>query len=129
MKLAVLFAMLVACIVFSAGGGPNHESTGFRHWKHEPWREYIADGPVGRLLAFWVCMINTCFAYTGAEVVGASFGEVSEPRKSIPRAVRLTALRIISIYVGTTFILTLAVSPDSKLLTAAVRSGVTSGGS
>jgi yeast amino acid transporter len=125
----VLFAMLLACIVFSSGGGPDHKSTGFQHWKHEPWREYISHGPVGRLLAFWVCMINTCFAYTGAEVVGASFGEVSKPKESIPRAVRLTALRIVSIYVGTTFILTLTVSPDSELLTAAVKLGETSGGS
>ena len=120
--------MICACIATSTGAGPRHEKIGFRYWS-DAFRERSGQhGGLGRFLAFWSVMVQACFAYTGAEIVGASFGEVQNPQKNIPKAVRLTAFRILSIYILAVFVITLSVSPDSKLLLDAVGGGGHFGG-
>lgn len=115
--------MICACIATSAGAGPRHEKVGFRYWS-DAFREHVNQyGSFGRFLAFWSAMVQACFAYTGAEIVGASFGEVQNPSKNIPKAIKLTAFRILSIYILAVFVITLSVSPDSKLLLNAVGGG------
>lgn len=34
-KVCVVLGVIVLCIVLAAGGGPNHDATGFRYW-HNP---------------------------------------------------------------------------------------------
>jgi amino acid transporter len=119
----IIAAMILACIATSAGAGPRHGKIGFRYWS-DAFREHSGQhGSLGRFLAFWSVMVQACFAYTGAEIVGASFGEVQNPRRNIPKAIKLTAFRILSIYILAVFVMTLSVSPDSKLLLDAVGGG------
>ncbi|TID15287.1 dicarboxylic amino acid permease [Venturia nashicola] len=116
-KIIIVVAMMCAGIATSSGGGPHHRTVGFRYWTEAFRDEYNGfHGNLGRFLAWWFVLVSTCFAYTGAEIVGASFGEVSEPRKNIPKAIRLTAIRILLIYILAVFVITISVNPNSPLL-------------
>ena len=115
-KIVIVATMICACVATSAGVGPHHEKIGFRYWS-DAFREHEEQhGSLGRFVAFWSVMVQACFAYTGAEIVGASFGEAQNPQKNIPKAVKLTAFGILSIYILAIFVITLSVSPNSKLL-------------
>lgn len=68
-------------------------------------------------------MCQACFAYTGTEVVGMTFGETPNPRKNIPRAVNQTFWRIACFYVLGVFFLGMTVPYNSdELLDATSRS-------
>jgi amino acid permease len=134
-KLAAICVMLLYCFVDSMGGNERHDRIGFRYWmpseKSGAFRGLENYGLVGKTATFlglWSCMVQACFAYTGAEVVGVSFGEVKEPRKAIPTAIKLTAVRIISIYILGVLVVSMSVSPLSPLLLGAIQSGKKSGG-
>lgn len=34
-KILITLGIIILCIVLAAGGGPNHDAVGFRHW-HDP---------------------------------------------------------------------------------------------
>ena len=44
-------------------------------------------------------MVTATFAYLGTELVGVTVGEAQNPRKTIPRAIKLTFLRIVVFYI------------------------------
>jgi amino acid transporter len=129
-KIASVSTMILFCLVSSCGGNPRHESIGFRYWKDEAFRglDDDATGSTARFLGFWSSTVQACFAYTGAEIVGVSFGEVKNPQEHIPKAIRLTAFRIISIYILGVLSITMSVSPKSPLLLSAIQEGKKSGG-
>lgn len=106
LKIITLIVVILTCLIIALGGGPTGDRTGFRYWK-EPgaFAEYLRPGPLGKFLGFWACMVQSCFAYTGTEVVGAAFAETPNPRRNIPRAVRQTLWRIAIFYVAGVFIL------------------------
>lgn len=56
------------------------------------------EGDAGRFLGFWSCMVNATFAYLGTELVGVTVAEAQNPRKTIPRAIKLTFYRILFFY-------------------------------
>ncbi|KAE9967229.1 hypothetical protein BLS_006502 [Venturia inaequalis] len=116
-KILIVIAMMCAGVATSCGGGPRHRTVGFRYWTDAFHDEYNGfHGSLGRFLAWWFVLVSTCFAYTGAEIVGASFGEVREPRRNIPKAIKLTAIRILLIYILAVFVITISVDPSSPLL-------------
>lgn len=97
--------MMAAGISTSSGGVPVHRTVGFRYWSNAFHTDYNGfHGDLGRFLAWWFVLVSTCFAYTGAEIVGASFGEVQQPSKNIPKAIKLTAIRILLIYILFVFV-------------------------
>jgi amino acid transporter len=116
-KLIVITTLILCCFIISAGGSPSGEKVGFKYW-HSPgaFGQYILGGRKGYLLGWWACMIQACFAYTGTEVVGVTFGEASNPRKTIPMAIRQTFWRILSFYVIGVWALTMAVPYTSPEL-------------
>lgn len=119
-----MIVMIFSCFVIACGGGPNRDATGFRYW-NDPgaFKEYLFAGDLGRFVGFWACLIQAVFAYTGTEVVGMvsnffncrmgdsreyfadaaskpqTFGEVKNPRKNIPIAVKQTFWRIACFYI------------------------------
>ncbi|QDS74884.1 hypothetical protein FKW77_003610 [Venturia effusa] len=116
-KIVIIAVMMCAGVATSAGAGSRHRTVGFRYWSNAFHDHYNGfDGPPGRFLAWWFVLCSTCFAYTGAEIVGASFGEVSAPRKNIPKAIKLTAVRILLIYILAVFVITISVNPNSSSL-------------
>lgn len=66
-----------------------------------------------RFLAIWSTFVTATFAYLGTELVGVTVGEAQNPRRTIPRAIRLTFYRILIFYVLSVFLLGMIVPYDS----------------
>ncbi len=74
------------------------------------------DKATGRFLALWSTMVTATFAYLGTELVGVTVGEAQNPRKTIPRAIKLTFYRILFFYVLSVLLLGMLVPYDSPEL-------------
>lgn len=104
-------------MILVLGGGPDHDRKGFRYWKHPgAFKEYLAKGDTGRFLGLWSTFVSATFAYLGTELVGVTVGEAQNPRRTIPRAIRLTFYRIVFFYVLSVFLLGMLVPYDSPEL-------------
>ena len=116
-KVLTIIGLIILTIIIAAGGGPTGDATGFRYY-HNPgaFAEYIDDGATGRFLGFWSSFVNAVFAYLGTELVGVTVGEAQNPRRNIPRAIKLTFWRILVFYICSVFLLGMVVPYDSKLL-------------
>lgn len=77
--------------------------------------QFVA-GDLGRFLGFWSVLTTAVFAYLGTELVGVTVGECQNPRKVIPRAIRLTFYRILLFYVLLVFLLGMIVPYNSPEL-------------
>ncbi|KAF7547907.1 hypothetical protein G7Z17_g7400 [Cylindrodendrum hubeiense] len=117
-KVLIMTTLILSTFICAMGGGPNHERSGFKYW-NEPgaFAEYLMEGPKGRFLGLWACICQACFAFTGTEVVGMTFGETPNPRKNIPRAIKQTFWRIGVFYI--LGVLVLAASPFVVAVTLA----------
>jgi len=123
-KVVVIIALILLSLILACGGGPNHHATGFQYWKDPgAFHEYILKGSAGRFLALWSTFTTAVFAYLGTELVGVTVGEAANPRKVIPRAIKLTFYRILLFYVVLVFLLGMLVPYNDKdLLDANKRS-------
>lgn len=105
-------------MVLVLGGGPDHDRKGFRYWKKPgAFNTYLEEGDTGRFLALWSTFVSATFAYLGTELVGVTVGEAQNPRKNIPRAIKLTFYRIVFFYVFSVLLLGMLVpynSPELK---------------
>ncbi|KAK1819066.1 amino acid transporter [Friedmanniomyces endolithicus] len=119
-KVLTILGLIILMIILAAGGGPNHEATGFRYW-HNPgaFAEYLAHGSLGKLLAVWSTMVTAVFAFLGTELIGVTVGEAQNPRRNVPRAIKLTFWRIVIFYIVSVFLLGLNVAYNDPLLTGA----------
>jgi len=106
--------LIILCLILALGGGPDHDRKGFRYWKSPgAFKPYMVEGDLGKFLAVWTSMVTATFAYLGTELVGITVGEAKNPRKTIPRAIKLTFWRIIFFYVLSVFLVGLNVPYDS----------------
>lgn len=64
-------------------------------------------------------MSSAVFSFLGAELVGVTAGEAQNPRRAIPRAVRLTFFRILLFYIILILLLGLNIPYNSPLLLTA----------
>lgn len=62
----------------------------------------------------WMVMVFVIFSYIGTEVVAVTAGEATDPRRSIPRAMRSMLSRLSLFYIGSIFVL-LAISPWNQI--------------
>ncbi|KAI9671511.1 MAG: hypothetical protein M1817_003563 [Caeruleum heppii] len=116
-KVLVIVAVILLSLILALGGGPDHDRKGFRYWKKPgAFKTYIMDGDAGRFLALWSTMVTATFAYLGTELVGVTVGEAQNPRKTIPRAIKLTFYRILFFYILSVFLLGMLVPYDSPEL-------------
>lgn len=79
-------------------------------------KPYIDTGATGRFLGFWSCMVTATFAFLGTELVGVTVGEAQNPRKTIPRAIRLTFFRILIFYILSVLLIGMLVPYNSDEL-------------
>lgn len=116
-KVVVVIGLILLSLILALGGGPDHDRKGFRYWK-DPGAFNVAykEGDAGRFLAFWQTMVTATFAYLGTELVGVTVGEAQNPRKTIPRAIKLTFFRILFFYILSVFLLGMIVPYDSEEL-------------
>jgi amino acid transporter len=126
-KVITIVGLIIAGIVITSGGGPNHQSIGFRFWKETGGfvqYEGIA-GAKGRFLGFFAVLLQGAFAFIGTEITAIAAAEAASPRRSIPRAIKSVWIRLVIFYVASAFIIGLLVSPDDPSLnlgTAAAKS-------
>jgi yeast amino acid transporter len=116
-KVLVIIGLIILSIILAAGGGPNHQATGFYYWRNPgAFKPYpgIANQDTARFVAFWSTMVTATFAYLGTELIGITVGEAQNPRRTIPRAIRLTFYRILIFYCVSVLLLGMLVPYDSK---------------
>jgi amino acid transporter len=127
-KILIMATMIIACLVVALGGGPNHNRSGFSYWKDPgAFKEYLVEGSLGRFLGVWACICQACFAFTGTEVVGMTFGETPNPRKNIPRAVKQTFWRIAVFYILGVISIGMAVPSNNEMLIGATKKATSAG--
>ncbi|KAL6353954.1 hypothetical protein LRP88_12949 [Fusarium phalaenopsidis] len=121
-NLLIMITLILSTFICAMGGGPNHHRSGFKYWQ-EPgaFAEYLVEGNKGRFLGWWACMVQACFAFTGTEVVGMTFGETPNPRKNVPIAVRQTFWRIACFYILGVLVLGMAIPYDNDMLIGATK--------
>ncbi|KAI1143925.1 putative amino acid permease [Hypoxylon sp. FL0543] len=116
-KVVVIVGIIFLALIIAAGGAPDHDAKGFRYWSDPgAFAPYIATGSWGEFLGFWSTMINATFAFLGTELVGVTVGEAQNPRKTIPRAIKLTFYRIVIFYVISVLLIGMCVPYNSPEL-------------
>ncbi|KAI0841596.1 putative amino acid permease [Hypoxylon sp. FL0890] len=115
-KVVVIVGVIFLSLIIAAGGA-DHDARGFRYW-NDPgaFAPYIATGSWGEFLGFWSTMVTATFAYLGTELVGVTVGEAQNPRKTIPRAIKLTFYRIVFFYVISILLIGMCVPYNSPEL-------------
>jgi len=121
-KTLVIVGLMLVCLIIDLGGGPKGDRLGFRYWRDPgAFAAYKLQGPTGRFLGWWACMVNAGFVYMGTEMVGLTFGEAGKPWKVVPKAIRQTAWRISFLYIGGILVLGMVVPYNSPGLIAATK--------
>ncbi|OCF43945.1 AAT family amino acid transporter [Kwoniella heveanensis CBS 569] len=115
-KVLTITGLIILGIILTAGGGPDHEKTGFRYWRDPgPFVQYAGiGGALGRFLGFWAVLTQAAFSYIGTEIVAIAAGEAKNPRRNLPRAIKKVYIRILVFYLGGTFIIGLLVPSNDK---------------
>ncbi|KAI5288506.1 hypothetical protein KEM54_005156 [Ascosphaera aggregata] len=99
-KIMLIIALILSGLIVDLGGGPDHKRTGFRHWRTPgAFNEYLVSGNTGRFLALWSIMLTAAFSYGNIQIVAISGTETRNPRKIIPSATRMTAIRVLVFYI------------------------------
>ncbi|KAI8132527.1 hypothetical protein DUD61_003803 [Geotrichum candidum] len=121
-KVITVIGLILLTLIIALGGGPDHDRRGFRYWKNPgAFKEYtknnhIIPGAEGRFVSWAAVLVTAVFAYLGTELVGVTVGEAQNPRRNIPRAIKLTFYRIMIFYVVSVFFLGMCVAYDDKKL-------------
>ena len=118
-KVITIVGVIILSFLLAVGAGPG-PATGFKYYKNPgAFRPYIASGNAGKFYGFWSSLVNAVFAYLGTELIGVTVGEAQNPRKTIPRAIKLTFYRILFFYCLSVFFLGMLVPYNSKQLSFA----------
>lgn len=130
-KVVTIVGLILLCFILAMGGGPDHDRKGFRYWKNpgafKEWENtkqgIKIEGDAGRFVALWSTFVTATFAYLGTELVGVTVGEAENPRRNVPRAIKLTFYRILFFYCLSVLLLGMNVAyNDPNLLSATTKS-------
>ena len=100
-KIILLVGLLILSFILFWGGGPKGGRLGFHYWK-DPGaaNTYMAEGNLGRFIAFWQTLVLSVFPFTFApELIVVTGGEMENPRYNLPKAARRYFYRLIFFYV------------------------------
>lgn len=91
---------MMLTFVTMCGGNPNKDAYGFRNWTQgNAMHPYYADGSTGRFLGIWISVRYAVFTVGGPAFLALSAGEISNPRRTIPRVAKLIVWRVCGLYV------------------------------
>ena len=111
-KVIAVVGFIILGVVLNAGGGPGGDYLGGRYWT-EPGA--FNNGFKGLCSVF----VTAAFAFAGTELVGLAAAETSNPRKSLPTAVKQVFWRICLFYVVSLTLVGLLVPYDEPRLLGA----------
>ncbi|KAM3089510.1 hypothetical protein ACMFMG_001098 [Clarireedia jacksonii] len=132
-----IVGLILVSIIITAGGGPNHQSIGFRFWNETGgFVQYKGiGGAKGRFLGFFsgtfglistpstsilirlaTVLINAAFAFIGSEITAIAAAETANPRKTVPRAIKSVWIRLVLFYVFSALFIGMLVSPSDPSL-------------
>lgn len=117
-KVITIAGFIIFAICVDAGVG-QQPYLGFHNWVHPgPFAPYLLESvgdnvPLAKFIGFWSVLIQAGFSYQGTELVGITAGEVANPRKAMPKAVRGTFYRILLLFCLTIFFVGLLVPYDN----------------
>ncbi|KAL8933804.1 MAG: hypothetical protein Q9216_006205 [Gyalolechia sp. 2 TL-2023] len=121
-KILTIIGLLILSLVLVLGGGPDHDRKGFRYWSDPgAMKTLYGTGDKGRFLGLWSTFVTATFAYLGTELVGVTVGEAQNPRRVIPRAIKLTFWRIVVFYVLSVLLIGMLVPYNSSALSFATK--------
>ncbi|GAA5906463.1 hypothetical protein JCM8208_004668 [Rhodotorula glutinis] len=121
LKIVVLAGLIILGLIIDLGGVPGVGRIGFRFWREQPFSHYIFQNDTGVFLGVWSCMTSALFAYMGIELVGVTFGEAKNPRKTVPATIRRTFARILIFYIGSVFVVGLILKANDPGLIAVTK--------
>ncbi|KAL9039044.1 MAG: hypothetical protein Q9180_002765 [Flavoplaca navasiana] len=125
-KVLTIVGLLILSVILVLGGGPDHDRKGFRYWKDPgAMKTLYGTGDTGRFLGLWSTFVTATFAYLGTELVGVTVGEAQNPRRVIPRAIKLTFWRIVVFYVLSVLLIGMLVPYNSPRLAFATKKATT----
>jgi amino acid transporter len=119
----LILGLLMVGILIDLGAVSGQERLGFRYWKNPGPFVPLAyaggniPGSLGNFLSFWSTLVNAAFAYNNVQLVGIAGAESENPRRSIPKAVRRTFIRLCIFYVLTIFVMGLILPSNAPGLT------------
>ncbi|ODV77390.1 uncharacterized protein CANTADRAFT_7864 [Suhomyces tanzawaensis NRRL Y-17324] len=127
LKVLTCLGVIILLLCITLGGSPTHDRIGFRYWNNpgaflhfkDGSKDLFIGGSKGRFVAFVSVLVTAVFAFLGTELVGITFAETRNPRRSIPKAIKLTFYRIVVFYILSILLLGMCVSPTDKLLLSA----------
>ncbi|GAA6017552.1 hypothetical protein JCM10207_001204 [Rhodosporidiobolus poonsookiae] len=129
LKVITLTGLIICGLVINAGGAPNGDAIRFRYWREQPFSHYIFDNSVGVFCGVWSAFVTALFAYMGSELVGVTFGEAKNPRKTVPATIKRVFFRLAFFYVGSIFVVGLIVKATDPALIAANKKGTSAAAS
>ena len=88
-------------------------------WREQPFKEIIVTGPGGAVISLLECCLTALFSYIGPESLGIIATETENPKTNLPPASRKIAKRLIFFYLGGAIALSLNISANDPILTAA----------
>ncbi|ODQ78277.1 hypothetical protein BABINDRAFT_9493 [Babjeviella inositovora NRRL Y-12698] len=124
-KIVTIIGLMLLLFILMLGGGPTHDRLGFRYWKDPgAFKEYSGDGVhitgnTGKFVAWAAVLVTAVFAYLSTELVGVTVGEAENPRRNVPRAIKMTFYRIVFFYCISVLLLGCCVAYDDPELLSA----------
>ncbi|KAF8313221.1 hypothetical protein DL93DRAFT_2167944 [Clavulina sp. PMI_390] len=114
-KVLTIIGLIIVGIILDLGGGPSHDRIGFRYWKNPGLfvQYHKIPGVTGRFAGWWAAVTQAAYSFTGAEIVGIAAGEAKNPRKTIPKAIKVVYVLILLFYILGTFIVGLIVPSNN----------------
>lgn len=110
-KVAAIIIFIIVGILVIAGFNTKHQVIGFHNWN----QGHFHNGISGLFQVF----LLSGFAFQGTELIGVAAGEASNPRLSIPRAVKQIFWRILLFYVLIMLLISFIIPyTDPRLLNA-----------